>query len=106
MENQSEYKLSEELSVPCQCGEGECSCEEVLPVVFDFEKYQEGGKDASYWAGFYYQMSQVGMQENDIANLIVTILDHKHNIKVSEMNSDLSVQLAKIDAGMKRKEII
>jgi hypothetical protein len=78
--------------------------EEMLPVIgmefedFHQEEFARGIKDASWIAGFYTTCKNAGMYGSDIVNILINRETIEHNLRSSEINSKMNIEMSKNQA--------
>lgn len=73
---------------------------------FDLNNFQKGIDDFSYYSGAYSALVSSGMSNIDAMNLIMTKINVDMNIKLTEINSQASVESAKYQSELVDKSTL
>jgi len=80
--------------------------EEDPDIQIDKDEFIRGMKESSYFAGFYTGLINVGMSVEDSVALIFNFMNVNHNIEISKVNANASIESSKNVTVAKEKEML
>jgi len=75
-------------------------------IQIDKEEFIKGMKDASYFSGFYTCLINSGMSMEDVVSIIMNKMNVDHNITMSQIQTNGSIEVSKNSVLVKEKDML
>jgi hypothetical protein len=98
--------VCEESNVQYFCDPIYIDSEPMEEINYDKSEFENGMKDASYFAGFFTGLVNAGMNTEDALNIILSKIGIENNIKMAQINKDTTIQASKNQSILTDKNMI
>jgi len=75
-------------------------------IQIDKDEFIKGMKEASYFSGFYTCLINSGMSMEDVVSIIMNKMNVDHNILMSRIQTDGSIEVSKNSVLIKEKDML
>jgi len=75
-------------------------------IQIDKDEFVKGMKEASYFSGFYTCLINSGMSMEDVISIIMNKMNVDHNILMSRIQTDGSIEVSKNSVLLKEKDML
>ena len=75
-------------------------------IQIDKDEFIKGMKEASYFSGFYTCLINSGMSMEDVVSIIMNKMNVDHNILMSRIQTDGSIEVSKNSVLLKEKDML
>jgi len=75
-------------------------------IQIDKDEFIKGMKEASYFSGFYTCLINSGMSMEDVVSIIMNKMNVDHNIIMSRIQTDGSIEVSKNSVLIKEKDML
>ena len=75
-------------------------------IKIDKDEFIKGMKEASYFSGFYTCLINSGMSMEDVVSIIMNKMNVDHNILMSRIQTDGSIEVSKNSVLIKEKDML
>ena len=70
--------------------------EEVQNISLDKKEFEKGIKSVSYFCGQYSALKNVGVDNGSCIDIIISLMNSKHNLEMNKLSCDNNVEISKI----------
>jgi len=75
-------------------------------IQIDKDEFIKGMKEASYFSGFYTCLINSGMSMEDVVSIIMNKMNVDHNILMSQIQTNGSIEVSKNSVLLKEKDML
>jgi len=75
-------------------------------IQIDKDEFIKGMKEASYFSGFYTCLINSGMSMEDVVSIIMNKMNVDHNITMSQIQTNGSIEVSKNSVLIKEKDML
>ena len=75
-------------------------------IQIDKDEFVKGMKEASYFSGFYTCLINSGMSMEDVVSIIMNKMNVDHNILMSQIQTNGSIEVSKNSVLLKEKDML